>query len=413
MAPYTIAQCTIADSAALSRNNISAFWEDPHWLLEWRHRTLEYHIAQVAKRTPRNLLNNRLAHRHQKAIDPETGRLLGYARWYLPPSHAINTDGTPAWPEAIVPAVGPEEETEIRRMADDTIWDPNCDADELLVPIREMKDEILARKTYMRLDYMAVHPQNQGKGVATALVQSGMKQAEKMGLDIFIHAMKAGVGVYKRLGFHIEKELIQDDSMFGGNGEYYTSNPDNILVNYGTGSYRFADVQLAGFGDVTRIDPKHFLKVGMDGPHMGAAIFRNPEAMMQLRWGPPTDIGHLARRLIWGLDWHMFKPDPKDATTDDEEYLSHIIIRQLAHFGPVPKSYIALIPRDDGDRWSILASATQYIEDNQKQRPFKILENDGLTEEDRESLLQIMKSNPRDRPTASQLLQDKWLINVL
>jgi casein kinase II subunit alpha len=28
----------------------------------------------------------------------------------------------------------------------------------------------------------------------------------------------------------------------------------------------------------------------MDGPHIGAAIFRSPEAMMQLRWGQSTDI---------------------------------------------------------------------------------------------------------------------------
>ena len=108
----------------------------------------------------------------------------------------------------------------------------------------------------------------------------------------------------------------------------------------------------------------------------------------------------------------MFKPDPKDATADDEEYLIHIIIRQLAHFGPVPKSYIDLIPREDGDRWSILASATQYIKDNQKQRPFKLIEDDCLTEEDREFLLKVMKFDPRDRPTTRQLLQDKWLSGV-
>jgi predicted N-acetyltransferase YhbS len=67
---------------------------------------------------------------------------------------------------------------------------------------------------------MAVHPENQGKGVGTTLVQSGMRQAENMGLDIFVLAFKSGRGVYKRLGFHIEKELIQDDSMYGGDGEY-------------------------------------------------------------------------------------------------------------------------------------------------------------------------------------------------
>lgn len=72
--------------------------------------------------------------------------------------------------------------------------------------------------------------------------------------------------------------------------------PDNILVNYDTGSSRFLDVKLADFGDVTQIDPKNYLKVGMDGPHRGAAIFRSPEAMMQLRWDSRLTFGHLGRR---------------------------------------------------------------------------------------------------------------------
>jgi len=78
----------------------------------------------------------------------------------------------------------------------------------------------------------------------------------------------------------------------------YTPNikPDSILVNYGTGSSRFADVQLADFDDVTRID---------------------------------------------------------------------------------------LIPREDSYRWTVLCSVIQYIKDNQKQRPFKIIEDYCLTEEDR------------------------------
>jgi casein kinase II subunit alpha len=50
------------------------------------------------------------------------------------------------------------------------------------------------------------------------------------------------------------------------------------------------DVELADLGDVCRIAPEEYLKVGESGPHMGAAIFRSPEAMLQLRWGPSTDI---------------------------------------------------------------------------------------------------------------------------
>jgi ribosomal protein S18 acetylase RimI-like enzyme len=65
-----------------------------------------------------------------------------------------------------------------------------------------------------------VHPEHQGKGIATALVQSGMKEAEKLGLDVFIQAMQAGLGVYTRLGFHIEREIVQNDSKFGGPGDF-------------------------------------------------------------------------------------------------------------------------------------------------------------------------------------------------
>ncbi len=43
-----------------------------------------------------------------------------------------------------------------------------------------------------------------------------------MGIDIFILAFKAGRGVYKRLGFKIVDQIIQDDSMYGGPGEYGT-----------------------------------------------------------------------------------------------------------------------------------------------------------------------------------------------
>ncbi|KAL5319711.1 hypothetical protein ACEPPN_012767 [Leptodophora sp. 'Broadleaf-Isolate-01'] len=222
MATYTITGCTVADGAALAANNIPAFWQDPHWHLAWSHRTLPYHILQIAKRIPRNLLASRPTTRHQKAIDPSTGNIVGYARWTIPASHAADSDGKPVWGDAMVPAVGEEEEIEIRRVAATADWDPNQESDELLVESRAIEEEILGRGVWMRLDYLAVHPEQQGKGIGTALVQSGMREAEKLGLDIFIVAMKAGMGVYKRLGFRVERVLVQDDEKYGGLGEYKT-----------------------------------------------------------------------------------------------------------------------------------------------------------------------------------------------
>lgn len=70
---------------------------------------------------------------------------------------------------------------------------------------------------------MAVHPKNQRKGIATALVQSSMVEAQKLGLNIFILAFEAGVELYKRLGFRTEKKLVQNDSAIEGKGEYSIS----------------------------------------------------------------------------------------------------------------------------------------------------------------------------------------------
>ena len=242
---FTILPVTTADGPALAATCIPAFWTDPHWRLSWPHRTLKYHVSQVALRYPRNLLQkwNRATARHQKAVDDVTGEILGYARWSIPASHATLTAGTGsdkiAWSEAQVPSVPAEEEAEIVRVAESAIWDPDPTSDPLLNKPLKIKAELLARKPYMSmqspslqmpyarltqappaLDYLAVHPKHQRRGVATALVRSGMRQAAALGLDIFIHAMPAGVPVYTRLGFRIEREIEQDDTAYGGPGLY-------------------------------------------------------------------------------------------------------------------------------------------------------------------------------------------------
>lgn len=174
---FTIAQVTVADAQALAANNIPAFWADPHWLLEWRHRTLDYHISQVALRYPRTLLRNRETARHQKAVDTATGEILGYARWSIPTSYATiattaatateNPDEctttekehkvTPAWPEALVPAVSAEEEAEILRVAETAVWDPDFTSDPLLDGVREIREEIASRKPYISVSPLYSH----------------------------------------------------------------------------------------------------------------------------------------------------------------------------------------------------------------------------------------------------------------
>ncbi|GKT47216.1 uncharacterized protein ColSpa_07397 [Colletotrichum spaethianum] len=72
------------------------------------------------------------------------------------------------------------------------------------------------------LDYLAVHPENKGNGVATALVENGMRLAEKTGVDVFILAFPAGLNAYKRLGFKEVHRGYQDDTKYGGEGYWVT-----------------------------------------------------------------------------------------------------------------------------------------------------------------------------------------------
>jgi GNAT superfamily N-acetyltransferase len=92
--------------------------------------------------------------------------------------------------------------------------------DELDPPIDTMKEALLSRKEYMILSYLAVHPDYQRKGIATLLVSSGVKVAQNMKFDIFVRASDAGLKIYQKVGFQLLGQVIQDDSRFGGNGNY-------------------------------------------------------------------------------------------------------------------------------------------------------------------------------------------------
>lgn len=67
--------------------------------------------------------------------------------------------------------------------------------------------------------------------------------------------------------------------------------PDNLLVNYDSNSSRFSRIALGDCGDVYRGEST---AGPPEGSHViSAAIFRSPEAQLNLRWGPPTDIWSL------------------------------------------------------------------------------------------------------------------------
>ena len=56
-----------------------------------------------------------------------------------------------------------------------------------------------------------------------------------------------------------------------------------------------------------------------------------------------------------------------------------------------------------------LVHSQEYINDNSLMKPFIAAKDPELEEDDKRFICGITKIDPRDRPTATELLQDKWL----
>ncbi|KAK0710647.1 hypothetical protein B0H67DRAFT_601620 [Lasiosphaeris hirsuta] len=225
---WTITGCTVDDAPALGTNNAGAFWGQPYWRMIWPDDAqLSYITEQMQKRIATHvLLFDRHKRRHEKAVDKKTGALLGYARWLLPP--ALQSDGPEtAWPEAMVPDVDEEAKKKFQALADTADWKPGehtpgVNTEELDAKISAVQNRLRAEREYMILDYVAVHPDNQGRGVASSLARRGIQQAERLGVPIFVLAFDVSLGVYLREGFREVERLLQDARPCGGNENYNT-----------------------------------------------------------------------------------------------------------------------------------------------------------------------------------------------
>lgn len=105
--------------------------------------------------------------------------------------------------------------------------------------------------------------------------------------------------------------------------------------------------------------------------------------------------------LIYGEGFHIFKPD---VPVDHDEYDLKILMKHHRCFGPFPESYEEIA---DQERLAVLVWIMQNSPP-ETLRPFHLTTAREICQEDKEFVLRAMKLDPRDRPTAQQLLEDKW-----
>lgn len=82
-----------------------------------------------------------------------------------------------------------------------------------------------------------------------------------------------------------------------------------------------------------------------------------------------------------------------------------MLVEQIRRFGPFNDSFEEIA---DAERLAVCTAAIVYIQENKKWLPFCKSEDDELARPDRDFIAKMMKLDPRDRPTAKELLQNTW-----
>lgn len=150
MTSIRIEGCTVDDGPAVARNNVPAFWTNAQWRLIWREKTLEHVTSQAALRMSWNLLRDPIHRRHQKAVDVNTGAVVGYARWILPdpyPDGAV--DVRSVWADGKVDAPSEERVKEIDREMQSADWTWDHSLDVMDEPISAAQERLRKGKSYL------------------------------------------------------------------------------------------------------------------------------------------------------------------------------------------------------------------------------------------------------------------------
>ncbi|KXH32021.1 hypothetical protein CNYM01_02436 [Colletotrichum nymphaeae SA-01] len=216
---FSISAVTYDDAAGISKNNMTAFCHtDTHWRALWKSMPLDEIIEGATARMPHSLAGGREKKRHQKAVDDDSGEVVGYARWILP-----DDDDRISWPEAAVRKPRQDEADKFK-----AAFQANGEGGSIRgldgklqaalgLPLEQAETAVMQSQEgpFLVLDYLAVHPDHRRKGIASALVKGGLEQADVVGMKVWVMATKTAQPMYEKLGFELIHSVKTSVTEFG------------------------------------------------------------------------------------------------------------------------------------------------------------------------------------------------------
>ncbi|EME77404.1 uncharacterized protein MYCFIDRAFT_168834 [Pseudocercospora fijiensis CIRAD86] len=135
--------------------------------------------------------------RHQfKAVDSASGKIVGLSAWNGPTSEEqldTTTERYPGIPEFVNLA----------------------QFDHLSAVFAEARKKVMGdRRDYWFLASMAVHPDHQGRGIASQLVLDGLKLVDADRAECYLESTPSGRRVYEKAGFVVKDEIPQLDGTY-------------------------------------------------------------------------------------------------------------------------------------------------------------------------------------------------------
>ncbi|KAK5709594.1 hypothetical protein LTR17_019623 [Elasticomyces elasticus] len=137
-----------------------------------------------------------------KAVDPMTGRIIGYADWKVPTKSAM---------------VKKPEDVNPDHCSTSIAW-PTWINRQLLEKgdalLNESRDRLLGerhREDVWKLRKVVVLPERRGEGVGRQLLEAGVKLIDGEGRDVFLHSTRVARKLFESSGFEIlEKVEVMD-----------------------------------------------------------------------------------------------------------------------------------------------------------------------------------------------------------